>query len=197
MLPGAVEIFLMLFADDVVLLADTIVGLQNQLNVLKEEADRLQLTVNLDKTNVMVFRMGGHLAVHERWFYGNLEVKVTNNYKYLGMIFTTKLSLNNCWSEMCRKGKKGVIEILRTMRKLHSTDITLFWKLFDTQIQPMLTYAAEVWGLVDNIQMEIVHTYAIKRFVNVPLHTSNKMIYSEIGRYTICMYICEMYKILA
>ena len=49
-------------------------------------------------------------------------MKVTNTYKYLGMIFTTKLSLNTGWLEMRRKGKKGVIEILRSMRKLGSTD---------------------------------------------------------------------------
>ena len=41
LVPGAVEIFLLLFADDMILLSDTVVGLQNQLNSLKQEADRL------------------------------------------------------------------------------------------------------------------------------------------------------------
>ena len=130
-MPGAVEIFLLLFAEDMILFSDTVVGLQNQLNSLKQETDRLQLTINLDKTN-MVFRKGGHLSQNEIWWHGNTEVKVTNNYKYLGMIFTTKLSLNTGWLEMCRKGKKGVIEILRSMRKLGSTDFLICWKLFDT-----------------------------------------------------------------
>ena len=118
--------FLLLFADDVILLSDTVVGLQNQLNALKQEADRLFLNVNLDKTNIMVFRKGGHHSVYEKWWYGELEVKVTNSYKYLGVIFTTKLSLNATWSEVCRKGKRGVIEILRAMRKLNSIDSALY-----------------------------------------------------------------------
>ena len=59
---GAIEIFLLLFADDVILLSDTIVGLQNQLDNLKREADRLYLTINLDKTNVTVFL----LAISEK-----------------------------------------------------------------------------------------------------------------------------------
>ena len=58
LIPGAIEIFLLLFADDVILLSNTIVGLQNQLDSLKREADRLYLMVNLEKANVMVFRMG-------------------------------------------------------------------------------------------------------------------------------------------
>eukprot|EP00745_Piridium_sociabile_P016063 TRINITY_DN23886_c1_g1_i5.p1 TRINITY_DN23886_c1_g1~~TRINITY_DN23886_c1_g1_i5.p1 ORF type:complete len:191 (+),score=6.06 TRINITY_DN23886_c1_g1_i5:414-986(+) len=131
----------------------------------------------------MVFRKGGHLAKREKWFYGNAEVKVTNCYRYLGMCFTTKFSLNKCWSEMCTKGKKGVIEILRTMKRLNSVDMALFWKLFDTQIEPVLTYAAEIWGLLNNTFMEQIHTYAIKRIMKVPLHASNKMVYGETGRY--------------
>ena len=68
LIPDTIEIFLLLFADDVILLSNTIIGLQNQLDSLKREADRLYLTVNLEKTNIMVFRMGGHLAAREKWF---------------------------------------------------------------------------------------------------------------------------------
>jgi hypothetical protein len=196
LIPGAVEIFLLLFADDVVLLSGTVKGLQTQLSRLKEEADRLGLTVNLDKTNIMVFRMGGHLSVLEKWYYGNLQLKVTNSYKYLGMTFTTKLSLNNTWEESIRKAKKGVIEILKSLKKLNSIDCFLFWKLFDMQIEPVLTYAAEVWGLNGNLQIEKVHTYALKRFLNVPIHSSNTVLYGEMGRYPLyikCYVKCIKY----
>ena len=89
LIPGAIDISMLLFADDVILLSSTPAGLHNQLNHLKIEAGRLYLTVNLDKTNILVFRMGGHLAARERWLYGNEEVKVINAYTYLGMTFTT------------------------------------------------------------------------------------------------------------
>ena len=65
MIPGAIEIFLLLFADDVILMSSTPAGLQNQLNHFKNEADRLYLSVNLDKTNIMIFRMGEHLVARE------------------------------------------------------------------------------------------------------------------------------------
>eukprot|EP00745_Piridium_sociabile_P027424 TRINITY_DN4419_c0_g1_i9.p1 TRINITY_DN4419_c0_g1~~TRINITY_DN4419_c0_g1_i9.p1 ORF type:complete len:266 (-),score=25.53 TRINITY_DN4419_c0_g1_i9:396-1193(-) len=52
MIPVAIEVLLMLFADDIVLMSNTVFGLQNQLNALKEEADRLSLTVNLDKNKL-------------------------------------------------------------------------------------------------------------------------------------------------
>ena len=55
LIPGAIEIFLLLFADDVILSSNVIVGLQNQLDSLKREADRLYFMVNLENTNVMFF----------------------------------------------------------------------------------------------------------------------------------------------
>lgn len=47
---------------------------------------------------------------------------------------------------------------------LNTINCFLFWKLFDTQIEPLITYGAEIWGLDVNLHMEKVHTYAIKRF---------------------------------
>ena len=48
-----------MFADDIALLSSTPIGLQNQLNVLYEVANRLGLLVNLEKTKIVVFRNGG------------------------------------------------------------------------------------------------------------------------------------------
>ena len=48
--PAEIELFLLLFADDLTLLSSTVIGLQNQLNVLQEATQRLGLTVNLDKS---------------------------------------------------------------------------------------------------------------------------------------------------
>ena len=50
--------------------------------------------------------------------YGNAVVKATNAYKYLGMMFTTKLSVSAALSDVCKKGKKGVMEIQKSMRRL-------------------------------------------------------------------------------
>ena len=65
LISGTIEMVLLLFADDVILLSNTIVGLQSQLDSLEREADRLYLTVILEKTNIMMFCMGGHLATRK------------------------------------------------------------------------------------------------------------------------------------
>ena len=66
LLSGLVELFILLFADDVALLATTPYGLQNQLKSLKACCDRLHMEVNRGNTKVMVFPKGGYLSKHEK-----------------------------------------------------------------------------------------------------------------------------------
>ena len=86
--PTDIELFLLLFADDLTLLASTVIGLQSQLNVLSVAAERLCLTLNLDMA--IVFRKkGGFLAAKEKWFLGGAVLEVVNKYKYLELTFST------------------------------------------------------------------------------------------------------------
>ena len=194
MIPGAIDIFLLLFADVIIFLSSTPVGFHNQLNHVKNEADRLYLSVNFDKTNNMVFSMGGHLAVRERWVYGNKEVKVTNAYTYLGMEFTTKLCINLLLDAYASEskliqsfvvnGQKGCNGNSKSYEEIEFfRPYDFLGKIFDSQIKPMLSYAAEVLGLENVGQIEKVQTFAMKRFLSVPLQSTNKLLYGESGRY--------------
>ena len=80
-----VQLVILLFADDMILLSETVIGLQTQLNSLFSAASRLQLKVNMNKSNIVVFRNGGYLGARERWVYGDCMMKVVNSYKYLGI----------------------------------------------------------------------------------------------------------------
>ena len=53
--PELIELLILLLADDIVLCADSVIGLQTQLNVLCDSARRLDLIVNLDESNIVVF----------------------------------------------------------------------------------------------------------------------------------------------
>ena len=184
MIPDLLEIFILLFADDVILISDTVSGLQNQLNVLWETANRLSLVVNLDKSNIIVFRNGGHIAACEKWMYGHNMIKIVNVYKYLGVFLSTRLSFSYALNDMTKRAKKGIVAIFKLLWTLGDRSPKLFFKLFDVQIQPMLTYGAEVWGLVANLEViERVHLFALKRFLNVSIRTPNIMVYGETGRH--------------
>ena len=142
--PDVIELFIMLFADDVVLLSYTPVGLQHQLNLLARNAESLDLTVNLEKSNIVVFRNGGYLAKCQKWYYKDYVVKVVNAYKYLGVWFRTRLSFSHSLESQKAKAKAGIVEIFKLYGSLAMFLRIFFWKLFDSQIKPMLLYGSEI-----------------------------------------------------
>ena len=113
--PGLIQMLIMLFADDVILLSFTITGIQHQLNILNDTASNFGLVVNLRKLNGVVFRNGGHLALREKWLYNGTRLAVANQYKYLGVIFSTGLTFSYCLEDMASRAKKGVIGILKLL----------------------------------------------------------------------------------
>ena len=117
---------MLLFADDICLISSTPAGLQNQINSLEKASDALGLIVNLNKTKVMIFRKGGHLAKKEKWFYKGKEIEVVNSYKYLGFMLTTKLSFETALGEFTGRAKRRVVEIMKTMWKLETFDFHTF-----------------------------------------------------------------------
>ena len=135
------------------------------------------MEINEGRTKVMVFRKGGHLGKHEKWYYAGKSMNMVNSYTYLGFTFTTKLSYRKGTSAFAAKGKKAVFHLCKALTR------QTFFKIFDIKIQPILMYASEIWGTVRLDGIEKVHMMACKRFLGVPLRTPNKMVYGELGRY--------------
>ena len=68
--PDLVEILLLMFADDLALKLDAVIGLQRLFNLLYSSCEVKYLIANRIKTNVMVHKNGGIFAKTERWSYG-------------------------------------------------------------------------------------------------------------------------------
>ena len=198
LIPDLIEIFILLFADDIILMSDSVCGLQNQLNILYETANRLGLVVSLDKSNIVVFRNGGHIAWNEKWFDGQSLISVVNAYKYLGICLSTRLTFSHALKHMAVRAKIGVVNIPKIRWSLGEKAPSIFFKLFDVQIRPILNYGAEVWGLEADLKVvERIHFFALKRFLNVSSRTPNVMVYGETGRYPFFVnFFCKICKIL-
>ena len=105
----------MLFADDVLFVSYCVAGLQRQIDILKHFTAIFSMTVNMSKTKIIVFRKGGFLAANEVWRYGDEEIDVVNSYKYLGLCFTTKLSLTQAVGDLAAKAKIRTSQILKCL----------------------------------------------------------------------------------
>ena len=67
------EILLMLFADDVILLSDTVVGLQRQLSILEYFCDDYHVEVNTTTTKLL-FSKTGIILLEQK--HGSIKVQI-------------------------------------------------------------------------------------------------------------------------
>ncbi len=183
--PDIIQILIMLFADDVILTSYCVKGLQIQINLLKRYADNFSMTVNMYKTKIIVFRKGGFLGANEIWRYGNEVIEVVNCYKYLGLHFTTKLSLTQTVNELATKAKARTAQVLKCLWRLGSVHSEVFFKIYDAQILPVLMYGSEIWGYQRFDAIEKAHLFACKRLLNVGFQTPNAMVLGDLARFPI------------
>ena len=114
MLSGLIELFILLFADDVTLLATTPSGLQNQLNCLRYCCVKMGMEVNEGKTKVMVFRKGGHLGKHEKWYYAGkyTQYECFQQLYIFGFYFYNKVKLQKRNFRFCSKRQEGSFPLM-------------------------------------------------------------------------------------
>jgi hypothetical protein len=76
-----------MYADDIVLISESAKGLQNCLNKLSNYCDMWNLSVNIDKSKVILFNKSGRVIKKDNFKYMEYVLEITQEYKYLGVLF--------------------------------------------------------------------------------------------------------------
>ena len=106
------SLYLILFADDAVIFSDTPEGLQLSLNKLQSYCETWNLTVNVDKTKIIVFRKDGLLSQRKRWFYNGAEIEIVNQFNYLDVVFTPGWSFMKASKTLSGKAIRALCSLL-------------------------------------------------------------------------------------
>ena len=68
------------------------------------------MNVNLKKTEIIVFRHGGRLRLYENWVFDGNLISTTSYYKYIGLLFTPKLSWSSAKIKLAAAKAKKTVE---------------------------------------------------------------------------------------
>ena len=97
-----------------------------------EFCDATGMKINIDKSKIVVFRNGGHLNLHENWYYKGEHIDVAPFYQYLGAYFTSKLSWTKTKLNLSMQAGKAINYILRCQKHFEA------FKLFDTMCKSIV-----------------------------------------------------------
>ena len=179
---GDVQILLLLFADDMVILSENPNDLQNSLNKLLDYCNKWGLEVNTEKTKVVVFRKKGALRCNETWYYNGKKLEVVNDFHYLGTTFSHTGSFSNNTRTLSNKALKA-LNILNSKTRCFDFETSTLLQLFDAFVGSILSYSCEINGFCKSQSLERIHLKQCKKLLNVKSSTSNAAVYHELGRY--------------
>ena len=111
------KLFVLLYADDTVILSETPDKLQIGLDNLYRYSDLWDLRINREKTKILVFSKGKIRRIPDFTLAGE-KLDVTFNYKYLGLFFNYNGKFNVAKQDLYDRANRAMFALLRKVKKL-------------------------------------------------------------------------------
>ena len=182
------DLFCLIFADDIANCEETRIRLQIQLNLIFELCQVTNMTVNLNKTEIIVFQNGGPLRYNEYWHFNGIPVRTTTEYKYLGLIFTPKLSWSKAKRKLTAHARKAIFCIKNYQRKFGCFKNEEIFRLFDSMVKPILCYGSAVWGTEYSDIVESAQYTFCRYSLGVNSSVNNAVAIGEYGLLPLCVF---------
>ena len=174
------KLFTLLYADDTIILAESENNLQDALNALEEYCSIWALSVNLDKSKIIIFSRGC-IRKYKNFTFAGEKIEVVREYVYLGVTMTYNNKFTSAIERQLTLGRKAYFSLLSKIQKF-KLPLDIQYKLFDQLVVPIITYGCEVWGHVNLDKIEMFHKKFIKNSLKVSKFTANSVVYGESGR---------------
>lgn len=205
----------LLFADDLVILSESKIGLQNCLNNLEEYCNKWQLTVNVDKTKSMIFQNKTNYKNEEDFLmFKNDKIENVTEFKFLGNKIKYNGNLEPSSEDLAKKARKAMYSIKSYTSSYSDLPVKVSCNLFDTLIRPILCYNSEIFYMdiylkyyrakqrsiknnfqvdkfdfIDKTTLEKVHLHFCKNILGVRRNSTNLTARAELGRSPVEKYI--------
>ena len=145
-LPNGTKLNSLLYADDLVMLSRSKIGLQNCLNTPSFYRSTWMLSINPKKTKVMIFQKRAKKCIESYFHVVNEPVENVQNYAYLGTLIPLTDNVSLALDKLKEKGLRALFSLIKhpNFSKLPPF---LANKIFGAMIFPILTYNVncEVW----------------------------------------------------
>ena len=118
------KLYVLLYADDTIILAESATELQVAMNELNQYCQKWSLSINATKTKIVIFSKG-KVRKYPLFYLGYEEIEVKDHYVYLGVTF----NYNGSFKKAIYKSHKPEKHCLFSQRRqgCHAYQLTLSW----------------------------------------------------------------------
>jgi len=176
---SGIDLNSLLFADDIVLLADSKVNLNKLLDIVIKYAQKWRFEINVIKSNYMVFgreHKRGTVAI------GGHVLKRVNCYKYLGFDIDEKLNWKSHTDRMLNSARRRFY-LMYSFNSFRRISLRSAIYAYCMLVKPILTYGFQIWYDKKSDSIESFQRNVVKKLLRLSCTTTNEAVLGEIGWY--------------
>ena len=172
---------ILLYADDIVLLAKNEEDLQDLLLIVENWCRRWRLEVNLAKTNIMHVRSRAKQQSRYVFLFNSRPVPYCKTYKYLGCLIHENLDFKVTVQSLSDSASRALSSITTKMIKNGGFPLNVFLTLYKACVCSISDYGGEVFGFCEFESTKKLHIRAARSFLGVCKSTPHAGIISELN----------------
>ena len=187
------DILLLAYADDLVFLADSYIGMKKIVKILYLYCERNKLLINVKKTKIMIFKKGGKRVYDKYNFpYGVEKIEIVKSYTYLGIEFFHSGIFDKTSKIMMSRTRLAAGTTLSLINRLENVSWSTSNKLFNALVNSISLYGAQIWSprYLDRIESE--KNSFFKKLLYLPANTPDYGIRLETGNPHISVVIFKL-----
>ena len=172
---NGVPIPYLLYADDLIVMADSKDELQIAIDSVASYCCEYNLTINAKKTQYIIFHKG-RLPKNSNVFLDGQNIQRENSVSYLGFTFTSQLRFSQHLDKLCVKARARISFLFSSIPLAH-LPVPILMAVFDVYILPMFRYGLCLWfpHCSDSSihRMNSTFTIFLKRYLRIPKTSNN------------------------
>lgn len=172
---------MLLYADDLALIAESEEDLQRLLEVLASWCGDNMMTINMDKTKVIHYRNPSKERTCFSFTYSNQRIDVISSYRYLGLVLDEHLNYNVTAKAVAKAASRALGLIISKFKSAGGLPYSVFTKLYDTVVWRTISYGACIWGTNEYSCINAIQNRACRFFLGVGKYAPNNAVNGDMG----------------
>ena len=178
---SAVQLCVLLYADDIVILADDMEELEYLMSIVHDYSVKWRFEVNHSKCGLMRFNVSGNAIPTEEIKLGPKVVPWVATYKYLGVELHNGVPFREYKKRALASATRAGHRVAGMGMYSGKLSVPLGIQVYQTLVRPLMEYAAEIVSLTPWHQAEQLQLTMAKRILQCSTRTMGTAVMGELG----------------
>ena len=180
---GDINLSILLYADDIAIIAENEKDLQTMLNCVHQWCNKWKISINATKSQIVHFRKRRRPCTSFKFTTGENELKIVHSYKYLGVLFDEYLNFKECEEILADAAGRALGSVIYKLKQIKYTNICTFKKLYETCVIPIMDYNCSVWANYQYKNGDKIQLRAQRYFLGIHNKAPISGIVGDLGRF--------------